>query len=195
MTDGMSMIFETMDLVHASPATVSRCGMIYVESAAMGWQPLFESWMCALDPIWTTNYEDEINELFFWLMDPCLEFIRKECRTTINVGPIHRAASTMSIFQLLIEDAIENNPKTFSQYLATWFQGAMLISMIWGAASTLDCESRHKFDAFYLSLWKGEHLEYSLPAIVISDPISLPAEDPLNDQYYRSEYQENHISL
>lgn len=195
MTDGMSMIFETMDLIHASPATVSRCGMIYVEATAMGWRPLFESWISALDPIWMTNQEDAIKELFYWLMDPCLEFIRKECKSTINGGQIHRAVSTMSIFQLLIDDGVQNNPKTFNQYLPAWFQASMITSMVWGAASTLDCESRDKFDVYYLSLWRGEHQEYPLPTIVISDSISLPGGGSLYDQYYRSEMKENNIIL
>lgn len=184
MTDTMSMIFETMDLVHASPATVSRCGMIYVEPGALGWRPFLQSWICSLNPERVAGRADTIDELFRWLMEPCLEFLRKECRASIDAGQIHRAVSTMSIFRMLIDDAIDENPKTYEQHLPAWFQAATIVSMVWGAAGTLDRDSARKFDAFYLSLWRGEHPDSTVPDCVSADPISLPGDDPLRDLYY-----------
>lgn len=45
MTDRQRMIFEVADLAVASPATVSRCGMVYVDAKVVGLPPLINAWM------------------------------------------------------------------------------------------------------------------------------------------------------
>ena len=44
MSDTCKMTFEVENLNNASPATVSRCGIIYVSPNELGWEPLIQTW-------------------------------------------------------------------------------------------------------------------------------------------------------
>lgn len=39
------MLFEVEDLAVASPATVSRCGMVFNDIIDLGWKPYVDSWL------------------------------------------------------------------------------------------------------------------------------------------------------
>ena len=45
MTDNTKIMFEVENLSNASPATVSRAGIIYVSDSDLDWGPLVESWL------------------------------------------------------------------------------------------------------------------------------------------------------
>lgn len=75
------MIFEPMDLLAASPATVSRCGMIYIEPEGMGWRPLYEIWFENDIPKNLGEEEkDKIVYLFDTFLHTLLEYHRKSLK-------------------------------------------------------------------------------------------------------------------
>ena len=49
----VSLLFEVEDLAVASPATVSRCGMVFNDYTDMGWEPFVNSWL--------QTYPDEVH--------------------------------------------------------------------------------------------------------------------------------------
>ena len=45
LTPSIHMVFEVQDLAVASPATVSRCGMVYVDPGELKWKPYIQTWV------------------------------------------------------------------------------------------------------------------------------------------------------
>jgi len=50
LSNQMTMMFEVEDLAVASPATVSRCGMVYMEPESLTLNPLLKTWLALLPP-------------------------------------------------------------------------------------------------------------------------------------------------
>ena len=62
------MMFEVQDLAVASPATVSRCGMVYLEPSYIGLAPFVECWLRFL-PENIEPYKEKLQDLFDRFME------------------------------------------------------------------------------------------------------------------------------
>ena len=84
MSSWMNCMFETDILDKASPATVGRCGMVYMDTNLLGWRPLKDSFLAELPRV-SINEEhiENLDELFEWLVPPCLDIV-KQSGTFIN---------------------------------------------------------------------------------------------------------------
>ena len=61
------LLFEVYDLQYASPATISRCGMVYVDPKNLGYEPYYFKWMIDRWNEKKETYEvliETLNELF-----------------------------------------------------------------------------------------------------------------------------------
>jgi dynein heavy chain, axonemal len=80
MSNNMNMVFEPMDLQEASPATVSRCGMVYLQPEQMGWGPVYKSWRNFAVPDYLRENEhflNEIDQLVKIVVQPCISYVRE----------------------------------------------------------------------------------------------------------------------
>eukprot|EP00959_Pyramimonas_sp_CCMP1952_P376177 7879326-Pyramimonas_sp.AAC.1 len=66
------MIFEVQDLAVASPATVSRCGMVYMQPSQLGWRPPMLSWLDTLPATLDDDNRECFREMLDWLAPPLI---------------------------------------------------------------------------------------------------------------------------
>ena len=79
-------MFEVEDLAVASPATVSRCGMVYMEPVSMGLRPYYDSWLDGLPESFTArkNFVNTLNKLFDTYVETSINFLRKNMKEVIT---------------------------------------------------------------------------------------------------------------
>ena len=153
MSDTMSMIFENMDLSQASPATVSRCGMIYLEPQQLGWRPLVASWLEQLPAHFSDALRENINELFETFVDPTIAYIRANCALLMPVDDMFMVSSLMRMFEAATAAfAEESNQKV----LEGWIYGVFLFAFVWSVGGALNGKARETFNVYVRSLYLGE---------------------------------------
>lgn len=179
MSNVMSMIFEVMDLSQASPATVSRCGMIYMESSTFGSMPFYKSWLNTLNPIWLEENEEFIFDMCKWLIDPLLYYVRKQCSQLVTAGEINLVISTLRLVEMLMDSGIEGEEDT--KYTRTWFLASFMTALVWGIGGILNTDSRERFDDLVKEYFRGEK---GIPAEIDRLDVSIPAEGMIIEHYY-----------
>ena len=100
----MNMIFEVQDLAVASPATVSRCGMVYMQPQLLGWRPVFQSWLATLPAAFGESHRAQVTALCDWLLPPLLRAAQKELPAVLPMQEINLAVAWMQLFESLLAE-------------------------------------------------------------------------------------------
>ncbi|XP_014215495.1 dynein heavy chain 3, axonemal [Copidosoma floridanum] len=155
MSQRMNMMFEPADLEHASPATVSRCGMIYMEPAQLGWPAFFESYRAKIADRLLPDQLEVFGDIIEWLVQPMFDFVKHRCRTFVEIGELHMFVT----FTRLMDTLLEQESKVSTQ----WLQCTLLFSIVWGICSTLLSDSRALMDEFLRKILVGDDEDHPKP--------------------------------
>ncbi|GFO33725.1 dynein heavy chain 12, axonemal-like, partial [Plakobranchus ocellatus] len=197
MSNPMSLIFETMDLSQASPATVSRCGMVYLEPTTLGWRPLVKSWLAEFPKVVGEEALEMLEALFEWLVDPCLEFIRKNCREYVQGSAANQTKSLMYIIDMLMHEGVTAEDAEDNKHLRHWLLAAFLFALPWSVGGCIDVDSRSKFDKYLRDLLGGKFEDLPVPKEVGKLDNLMPPEHPVYDYFYeqKARGQWNHWNV
>lgn len=135
LDDAMRMVFEINSLDNATPATVSRAGILYVNEDDVGWQPFLDSWIASLDddhqkanlPNITTQYFEQL--------------IRVVCKGLEDIVPIrviNKISTTCYILEALINKVEGGVSTELLENMFAW-------SAVWAFGGTLTAEHQKVF--------------------------------------------------
>ncbi|EUD67876.1 hypothetical protein C922_01488 [Plasmodium inui San Antonio 1] len=89
MTDNTKIAFEVENLNNASPATVSRAGIVYISDSDLGYKPFIYSWLQKLKDVHTygATLFPIFNKLFIFYLDriQVLNFVKENCKFVMEV--------------------------------------------------------------------------------------------------------------
>ncbi|OXB58804.1 hypothetical protein ASZ78_016002 [Callipepla squamata] len=133
--------------------------MIYMDAQQLGWKPLKDSYMLTLPTNLQEEHRELVNNMFMWLVDPCLDFIHHHCKAIVQTSSMHLTHSLMKLYTCLLDEMKrpeeEGQESMSSQQTTLWLQGLFLFAVVWTIGGTIDADSRKKFDLFYRHLLMG----------------------------------------
>ncbi|CAG9819075.1 unnamed protein product [Phaedon cochleariae] len=146
MPEQVSLLFEVGDLAVASPATVSRCGMVYNDYKDWGWLPYVTSWVNNKKKL-GEKFTKKMMYLFTNYLSPILEFKRLNCEETVVCAELNLVISLcklLDIYETKEFNVNTNDEEHFDDAAKNWF----LFCLIWSVCCTTDEEGRKKLDVF-----------------------------------------------
>nr|CCC93687.1 unnamed protein product [Trypanosoma congolense IL3000] len=170
MTPFMSCWFEVEDLAVASPATVSRAGMIYMEPVGcVGVNAFIKAWKKYRLPSTMDPYKDKLEEICGKLFPKLIEFVQQRVvEYCPSVWP-NLVVSCFNIYEVLLEPFTPTRVAEVSEErlekLKEVYLHLFVFAVVWSFGATGDRNSRQQFDCFLRPMLANCGVTIDLPSI------------------------------
>ena len=151
LTNSMRLLLEINHMVHCTPATVSRGGVIYLNASDVGWQPVVQSWIQARDD---RLLAPVLEDLFGRYLEKSLEHCRRNFKTVVPLVAVNQAQTVCKILECLLPDepsrgAVDKKLlEAQFQFACVWaLGGCMLVDKV--------TDYRAQFSKWWQAEWKG----------------------------------------
>lgn len=150
LTKSMRLIFEIAHLKSATPATVSRAGILYINPADLGWNPPVTSW---IDTRQQATEKANLTILFDKYIPPCLDALRNKFKTITPIPEI----SHLFMLCYLLESFLTpvNVPPECPK---EWYEIYFVFACVWAFGSALFQDQlidwRNEFSKWWVNEFK-----------------------------------------
>ena len=145
------MMFEVQDLAVASPATVSRCGMVYMEQIHIGMDALIDSWGILSGIFSLLPHQGlRITRLAKEFLPQGISFIQKKCKPRIQVSNGQATQNFLMLMSALTRhgDVDENH-----QHIERLVSMKLVFAFAWSLGANLDTSDRLLFSDFCINIF------------------------------------------
>ena len=146
MSSSMKALFEPENLMNASPATVSRMGIIYVSITVLGWEPLMPSWLATRRP----KEAEILQPLLDKFIPPLLECVNKQVNAVMYSTDGIYLNSCFKLLEALLASSEENK----MIYPESHMEKLFIYSLCWSLGALLELDDRVVFDRILRGLTK-----------------------------------------
>ncbi|KAG7477961.1 hypothetical protein MATL_G00075170 [Megalops atlanticus] len=167
LSDVMTMMFEVQDLAVASPATVSRCGMVYLEPSVLGLTPFTECWLRTIPgPI--QPYAEQLTSLFNRFLEESIEFVRASVKEVITSMDSNLTCSLLKLLDCFFKPFIpregekphpQEKVARLRELIEPWF----IFSLVWSVGATGDANSCQQFSSWLRGKMAKEKVALCFP--------------------------------
>ncbi|KAJ3051836.1 hypothetical protein HK097_007152 [Rhizophlyctis rosea] len=151
----MRLIFEIGDLKYATPATVSRAGILYLNTTDVGWNPYVQSW---LDQREDASEKSSLSVLFDRYVNPCLEACRSGRFKMANVEEFSMVVALCNILEGLLTP--QNTPKGCDK---EWFEIYFVFAAVWAFGGCVFQDQLVDYRLEFSRWWNAEFKVVKFP--------------------------------
>ena len=142
------LLFEVENLSVASPATVSRAGMIYLDVKEQGYWPYYKSWLQKKDPD-TANF---LLEMFNKYAVKVIDIKQHHCQEPVPITTINGVISLTNLYDAFASGAdLEKGEEAYLLLLEKWF----VFCMLWSIGGSVDEAGRDVIDTCVRDIESG----------------------------------------
>jgi len=152
MGSNCKLVFEPDNVDNASPATISRVGMVFMSASVLPWQPILQSWLLKRPK----HEADVLGPLFNKIYTDLMTFLRINTTPKMAVvdAIIIRQATDLLMGLVPSREAtavanISATAKTETKQLTnTHLEHLFLFSLMWSCGALLELKDRVKMEEF-----------------------------------------------
>lgn len=138
MAPNSKLVFEPDNVDNASPATVSRVGMVFMSSSVLPWGPILEAWLKVKG-----NEADVFRKCFQAIYSDTLTFVITKLLAKMRILEALYIRQTLDILDGYLMQPDQRSNK--------YYERIFLFAVMWSLGAVLELEDRDKLDSFLLS--------------------------------------------